>query len=553
MKYESVFSCLKDVQKSFDEDYLQAKRYVMEHLDELSDRFSYASFLEQPLQKNQILFWGGTWNNFIESAAGKLFSLLHNDQGKKYSCIFVSPNAKEFSKMNKMSIPTVQKNTEEYRKMLACSEYLVGTGILPSSFVKRKDQICALFPGNDEKTGADRYSLLLKDYLKADFLFVSDKEEFLRVFPLVDEYSINIFDINKHFETDEILKILIGPQTEEPEQQHRNKKLLLLCNWKDGLENRRLIRFLAQKYTNDGYNVTAASLRIADTVLEEEFDQLNASVRFIFRGKMTVTVDEFLLFHILENHPQLYIREPAIREFLDILIKREFRRLWGNEKQFDKTVLAGDVNPYLFFLTAGSSSEKKILADSNFLKALFEKDACGWRDCRGLFDEYLLLPDEYELKRNRQEHTPKNKLICPRPELTVSKEILQLCGEEYLICDEWMDVFGKIQTKLLRYPSENSILVNGELLPDKLRIKKIRELLAANKGDLFVIGKQAGSYAEDFPHAVLLGNYVKRWLPFLPGASLFFSQFSIYFDDDRLEYDVMRTILQSYSNIRSGR
>lgn len=562
MRREPVFNCLKGLLENYREERLQVVQYLDEHQEEFSDSYANAVLQRKSLKKNQILFWGGTWKKFSKTITGSLFKLLRKNKKLKNSCIFVARTDSELESLNKKKIPAVLKDSPEHKELLATSSYLIGRGLLPASFIKKDGQICVLFSEECEEKDVDRRSVILKDFLKADLLFADHPDAVQRLYPVLNSLGKKIIDTGHISDTEQLLEIIFNLQqesipAENGVQPDKKKRILLLTDWKDSRENRQFVRFLADKYTKDGYEVAALSTKLTSDVLKDSFDQLNASVRFLMRGKMTITREEHFLLLLLEKHPELYIRETVIKEFIDEIFQREYRRIWGEDVVFDKIILSGAADARIFFLAAGAAAKEHILVENGFLNIFLNTnnitDDSIRNDCIRVFDHCILLPDNYEAKKLSAELSEKEILVLPETVDYEDAECFRMEDKDYLICDEWPDTLGRLQMRVFQYPQKDSVLINAELAPDKERVRKIRELSNQNKREVFLIGPKAQAYQNFLPKAIILDNYAKRLLAFLPGAPAFFSRFAVYLGEERLEYDVMEEILKPYTEIEKRR
>lgn len=517
MDVNEMEKLLRLMVEDFDLQYEAAENQVKEHEDDWKDQFFYAECLQMPVKEQQFLFWNG--NSCSEEGRVKeLFEYYYKYYGHKFAYIWVVKYNRDKPKNPAAGVTYVKKNSEEYWKALAQSGYLIGEGILPAAFVKRKEQIYVNLTGQTMDTGIDGQSLLKKEYRKADIL--PDSKE----------------------EIGSLAERIITKKPEESAENNK-QKVLFLTNWKEEREHRYYLKQLLSLTDSEKYDLTVMTPRMGNASLESEFETLPGTIeKYVYRGRMTTTRKEFLILYILEKNPFLYQREPKVHEFINGLIKREWKRIWG-KADFDIIVLAGNPGASRYFLACGSGAKKMILLNLGFIEKLQQKYPSETEDICSAFDCIYTFPDVVTQIQRRYLPVIYGEKVSADEEPCIT----EFENKDCLICDRWICDANRTAVKLVEYPQNESCLVNAMLPPDPKREAYLKEELRNRK--VYLVGKESKTYAGFLPESTVLDSYVMDYLPGLPAAGWFYERFQAYYGDDRLEYDRLEEIYRHFNRI----
>lgn len=530
MGRNEIEKLLMEMTEDYKEQYALAEKYVAQHTDDLKERFRYAGYMEKPIKKNQIVFWNGNQCSF-DGIPKSVFAYIYGKFGNEYSYIWVIKNEKDKSAELPLEVECVKKNTPEYWKALAVSGYLIGDGNLPVPFIKRQEQVYFNVKRNKDEAGIDAESLYKKELAKADYLLECTNED------AISEETIR-----------NTAEGIFGKTTPAQNENTGKKKILFLVNWKEEREHRCLIKAMLHSADRTKYDVTVISPRMNSHALEADLGTLPSDVKkFIYRGRMTVTEKDFILFRILEKHPEIYVKYEAARDFADALMEAEWRRIWG-EQNFDCVVCAGKLTVQQYFMACALRCREKLLVDMDFLSTLKEREPKRWETAVSVFSRIYIPSGRENANRYEKENLPVIQRLpvffCKEDESAAFADTVQTEGREYLVCDKWKGDNNRICVKLVLLPEKGSCLVNTDRIPDCGRMDYLKQALGEKK--VYLLGENSDYYRSFLKNSIILDKYVREYLPIMQSGKIFYERFSAYYGDSTLEYDVMNEICSHY-------
>lgn len=549
---------LREKIKEYEAASRQAVKYVSENKKELEPKYEYAGYLDMPVKENQVFFLlenkGNGWR-----LLKKILDYVQHAYGKEYTCICTAKGSEKFS-----GYLSIKQGSKEYWDAMACSKYIISSGAMPFSFVKRKEQVyfntmSEVYDMESLETPGE-ISLLSREMLKTDFILAPSVREAQKLWKEKTRLG-NVYDgtvlVSKKPEEDieEIVGTILGKKAEGAGgrverlilRKPGRKKLLVLTSWKADHGHKTLIRRLLKEIDRSCYDVAVMSAWANEP---ETFRDFMASVpqdaaRIMSRGRMVMNEEDYRSYRIIEKNPDVYVKYGEIRRYLNNLMKREWERLVG-PGLWDVCLLLGSMGYPQYYMAAGWDVKTKVLIDLDFLPYIRERHPSGWRTAVTVFDRIYAPAGCVSLG----DYGVENRLRTMRLPVLVSEEqpdmaeTVSFNGLTYLICDKWTGEDGKTGIRLVQLPCEGGCLVNGDLLPDEKRREALKAL--AKEHPIYILGGNASGYTSFLPDAVVLDEFVRQGLYLRNSAWTFFRRFAGYAGDSRLDRDVLGDICKAY-------
>ena len=521
-------------------DYESVKRsalkYIKENETDLKKRYPYSKELEKDVQENRILF---VWDSKAGKAGElphKMFQYVERTYGKQYDCICCQKGSMKLSSGRN----SVKHDSPQFWEAVASAAYIVSSIPLPIAFVKRKEQkyfyVGAQFWEKDNRMDVEAVSVLAREILKADYILAQDEKTAVKGLKEdtrlagIYEGKVLVCQDPEHA-AGELTEILLGKDMDSLNvsvlslREKTRKKLLVLTSWKDSREHKFTTRLLLKKLQEKDMDTVVLSSWTADGEEFKDFvSEDNALAQVMYRGRMTMTEEDFLFYRCMEKNPDVYKSCAPVKEYMDHLMEREWHRIWG-EQTFDVCLVLGSQGYQQYYMAMACPAKEKILVDLDFLPVLKEKDAGKWMKGLSMFVQIFYPATMPGTGCYGMENQGK---IKPLPvmiqEQQTEGELVELDGRKYLVCDSTKDKNNGMDVKLLLYPEAGSILVNADTAPDEA----IKEKLGKVSGKICLIGPCAQSYRLFLKDAVVLDEYVRNILYLLPVAGFYWKQFEAY-------------------------
>ena len=557
------------------EDYESARRQALKFIDEnkeeLAAKYDYAAFLEQPLKEKQIFF---LWEN--STGGGELIQAVKKQimdlAGTEYTCVscetgcedISEEDTEEASSENSVQIHRengfVQEDSLEYWEALAVSSVIISSVPLPVGYVKREGQIyfnsmSEIYAREPEKD-SDFVSNRARDFLKTDYCFAPSWPEARRIWlehtGIGRVYDGKILVISREI-PETIAAFILKKETKETlkifsTRDKDRKKVLIMGSWKMSRGNRMLLKRMIENADQENLDVAVCSNWLGEKEERNEFLQLQEKIPlFMGRGRIPLTEEELLNYRIMEKNPDVYLEDSQLRDYMNHLARREWRRLLG-ECHWDVILLLGNARYLQFYLAISASAGEKYLTDLEFLPYLQERHPAKWRKALAAF-ERIYVPASCEQTGKYGEENRERIIGMPvfadEPEDgRKEKNLISYNGISYLVCDQWKNDNGHTLMKLVQMPEEGSILVNTAVLPSREKREQLEKLAATCK--LYLVGTESGVYQSFLPDATVLDEFVKKELYAYPAARDFFRAFKGYVGNEMAEYDVLNDICRKY-------
>lgn len=562
--------------ENYDIEYCNFVRQFREQGEDTNIRFRYAEDLQKPIKENCVLFWckGGAYTDVPRY----IFEYLYRTYGQKLQYLWVVKTKKKRPADLPENVIVVEKNSEAYAEALATAKYLVGNAAAPFFFIKRKEQIYAnslqgeerlLFPG--DKYGTDAKSRLMSEMLKTDILFsgspAMEEELYGKQYQLTGLYQGKIIGCGGFWaetadEKDyaavegsiaEAAEQILAYGREKHNQKDstdRKKRLLVVTNWNAKREERYLTKAIIGRIGRERYDVTAMARKTNDVYLNYEFGHLPGTVRgLLYRGPLTLKRDEMVHLKIVRKYPRLYVEIPEIREYIDMLMRREWERVAG-EVSFDCIIMSGRITWQECFWVNAQKNCKKILIADQFFTDLKEEAPRLWQ--RMLMEyEHVYVPayckDLCDFGAIDAEKLSRLPVVwADNEEGRAEQEHFSLDGREYFVADRWTSERGSEKMRLIQVPPIGCSIMSAEVVLDDMRREYIKEKISAG-GFLYFVGEKAQSYKEFAgDRGEVLDDFVLKYLPMLSTAVLFFDKVEEYVRGSEIQNDVMDAICSVY-------
>ncbi|MCI8991533.1 MAG: hypothetical protein HFG80_02210 [Eubacterium sp.] len=405
-------------------------------------------------------------------------------------------------------------------------------------------KVCRL-GDKDEYQGFEEYDIVdgweeLKNYIKENSTYRRKNQD---IPTDVAEQLINRIFENR------------GNRLTTPEHNRSGKKkIMFLTEWDLPRKQRNFIRRMVEETDHEKYDVIVVSPTVPNDYLNREWSDMTGEMRRIcYRGRKVLTEKEYIFFRLMERKPFLYVKHEEIREAMDLILEKEWKRRWGN-LEVDTIVLCGQ-KARQYFAAAGSHAAEKALASEVVMSDYRQENTEEWQKTLEVFDEIYLLPVNFR-KRSLEYGIQNQKKAVKYPflfskVLTEKNEIEHtvIAGTEYLVADKWRVSEEREQLCLVKMPEKGSCILNTELAPDEKRIAFLQEKLKDIPCVLF-LGENFEAYR---PYITCeyrkLDDIVWQELYMLPTAKEYFSHIDLYIGDERLEDDVMKEICKEFTII----
>ena len=554
---KEILTILKEEIRDYEAAARSAQKYLKENESEIRKRERYAKMLDCPVQEKQIFFCldNSQKGDFPEQL---LHYLLHTE-GDSYRYFCCCDKEKKLPE----GVIRVKEKSREFWEALATSRYIISSVFLPLTYVKREGQVYlqTMQSAYGQMEEIEALETLAREMWKADYILapteIRARELWLRKTHLGNFFCGNILVCPQPGQNlDALAGILLHQKRAEdfasspeggllclPGPFSQKKKILVLTSWKDSEEHKYQTRLVLKRLAELDYDTVVLSGQTKEPEIVQDFLTLPQPLaKAMYRGRMVVDEGESNAFRILEKHPDVYVKNKEVREYMNRLFEREWRRIWGWQ-HFDACLVLGSQGYQQYYMVMAADAEKKILIDLDFMPVIREKAPEVWRRALSLFDEIytpavLWKPAAYGVE-NQGNTRP---LPYFAPERAKKAAAVTLGQEKYLVCEEQGQGDAGLKVKLARLPEERSLLVNAEL-PLTQERKALLETLHGRP--VCFVGDCAASFQRYFGGGCCLEAYVKNILPLLPAAWDFFARFEGYYGDPALETDPFEEICRS--------
>lgn len=522
------------------EDYESVKRsalkYIKENGEELKKRYPYSKELEKDIQENKILFVWDSKTGRSGELPYKMFQYVEHTYGKQYDCICCQKGSMKLTSGGN----SVKHDSPGFWEAAASAAYIVSSIPFPVAFVKRKGQKY-FYTGSqlwekDNRMDVEGVSMLAREILKADYILAQDEKTAVKGLKEdtrlagIYEGKVLVCQDPEHA-VGELTELLLGKEDGSQKvsvlslRERARKKLLVLTSWKDSREHKFITRQLLNRLQEKDMDTVILSSWTAD---EEEFRDFvsgeDGLVRVMYRGRMTMDEEDFLFYRCMEKNPDVYKSCAPAKEHMDLLMEREWHRIWGSQT-FDTCLVLGSQGYQQYYMAMTCPAKEKILVDLDFLPVLKEKDSGKWIKGLSLFDQIFypaVIPGTGGYGMENQGKVRPLPVMIQQQQ--TNGELVELDGRKYLVCDSVKDKNNSMDVKLMLYPEDGSILVNADLAPDEA----VKEKLNKVKGRIYLLGPCAQSYRLFLKDAIVLDEYVRNILYLLPVAGFYWKQFKAY-------------------------
>lgn len=453
-----------DVRKIFQEhipefyiEYVREKRQIIKKEEAASVRVRYALYLSQPVRKKTILFWA-RGERLTENVPREIFDSVYQKYGAEYEYIWVIKGNNKFAKEMPAEVHFVEKESEEHMKALAFSEWIISSVIMPSYFVKREQQHYMNAALTNEKVSQilkngdiDNKSKIWKDTAKADIVLWNEYEPDKRECFIGGKFLC----IDK-LQSDELIEQLFDAEKKDYPCDNR-KQILILTDY--GVESDSVLKYILSQIDDKTYGVTLAARRMDEAYLNDKFGQLDENaVKMLYRGPMTLSEKEVIYMRLIRKYPDLYVNNERISEFVNALMEREWKRIWGNQK-FDIVIVIGKLQLHEYFLVNSMNVEHKVLVDKGFMSKLYQNNQMYWKKLLEAFDNIYVSKKEDVLQKYGENNLCRIKYLTSYEETnmkTVDMEHVKIDGTEYKVIKKWNTGQCGVKMTLVKVPEESN-------------------------------------------------------------------------------------------------